>query len=320
MDALDGIPAVATVRTPPPERIGRLGAIGLLNVCAAIEGLRFRPSVVLSGHVIVSPAARAISALLRVPYVQYLHGREVVVRPWLSRFGIRGAAAVVAVSRYTAELALAQGARRECLHRIPPGVDVVEPEGMTRSERPTVVSVARLEQRYKGHDVLIRAMGLVRSRLPDVQLVVVGDGYMRPAYLSLARALGLGDTVEFAGSVSNEERNRILERAHVFAMPSRLPADGGGEGFGIAYLEAGLRRLPVVAGNVAGALDAVVDGETGLLVDPTDHIAVAEAIWELLSDRARAEVLGRAGAVRAREYAWPVIARRVEDLLLEVAA
>jgi glycosyltransferase involved in cell wall biosynthesis len=102
-------------------------------------------------------------------------------------------------------------------------------------------------------------------------------------------------------------------------MTSRLSSDGGGEGFGIVYLEAGLHGLPVVGGDVAGARDAVVDGETGLLVDPNDHLAVAEAISELLTNPALAESLGRGGSQRAREHSWPSIARRVEDLLLEVA-
>jgi phosphatidylinositol alpha-1,6-mannosyltransferase len=72
----------------------------------------------------------------------------------------------------------------------------------------------------------------------------------------------------------------------------------------------------VVAGNVAGALDAVVDGETGLLVDPTDPSAVADAVSDLLLDRPKAEALGRAGAARATDFAWPKIAARVEDLLI----
>ena len=87
-------------------------------------------------------------------------------------------------------------------------------------------------------------------------------------------------------------------------MPSRLP--GGrfaGEGFGIVFLEAGLHELPVVAGDVGGARDAVVDGETGLLVDPTDHVALAGALTELLTDPERAARLGRAGAARARRPA-----------------
>jgi phosphatidylinositol alpha-1,6-mannosyltransferase len=103
-------------------------------------------------------------------------------------------------------------------------------------------------------------------------------------------------------------------------MPSRLPADRlGGEGFGMVYLEAGANGVPVVAGNVGGALDAVVDQQTGLLVDPADHVAVAGAISELLRDPGRAAALGRAGAEHAREFAWPLVAERVEQVLAEVA-
>ena len=77
--------------------------------------------------------------------------------------------------------------------------------------------------------------------------------------------------------------------------------------------------MPVVAGNVAGALEAVVDGVTGLLVDPTDHLAVSDAITELLLDRRRAESLGRSGESRTLDFAWPTVARRVENHLQEVA-
>ena len=84
-------------------------------------------------------------------------------------------------------------------------------------------------------------------------------------------------------------------------MPSRLPAGGfAGEGFGIVYLEAGAYGKPVVAGNVGGAVDAVLDGETGLLVDPTDALEVADAITRLLLDEQLATRLGGAGADRAR--------------------
>jgi phosphatidyl-myo-inositol dimannoside synthase len=187
--------------------------------------------------------------------------------------------------------------------------------------RPTVVTVGRLEDRYKGHDVLVRALPLVRARVPDVRWVVIGDGSLRGPLESLARATGVSDLVHFTGAVGDAERDRWLREAHVFAMPSRLPADGlAGEGFGIVYLEAGLRGLPVVAGAVGGALDAVLDGRTGLLVEPNDHVAVADAIASLLTDRARAEALGRAGAEHARRHAWPNVAERLERLIREVAA
>jgi phosphatidylinositol alpha-1,6-mannosyltransferase len=87
----------------------------------------------------------------------------------------------------------------------------------------------------------------------------------------------------------------------------------------MVYLEAAAHGVPSVAGNVAGAIDAVVHGETGLLVDPTNHVAVADALTTLLAAPERAGRLGRAGAARAQEFAWPTIARRVEDVLLAVA-
>src|SRR2546423_1947901 len=168
------------------------------------------------------------------------------------------------------------------------------------------------------HDVLIRALPRIRTRVPDTRLVVVGEGPLRPVYEAMAAGLGVGDAVVFAGSLSDADRDLWFERAHVFAMPSRLSASGG-EGFGIVYLEAGSHELAVVAGAAGGSLDAVVDGETGLLVDPNDHVAVAQAVTGLLQDRRLAGTLGRAGAARAREFAWPVIAGRVEELLLATA-
>jgi phosphatidylinositol alpha-1,6-mannosyltransferase len=307
------------VRTPRLPRIGHFGAIGLLNAAAFLEAVRFRPRVVLSAHINVCPAALAIRRLLHTPYVQYLHGREVVIRPRLTAAGLRSAAGVVAVSSYTEQLAVARGASADRVHRIPPGVDLPPRSTSKRAETPTVVSIARLEQRYKGHDVLIRALPLVRSRIPGARLIVIGEGPLQPAYESLARSLGLDDGVEFVGAVDDIARDRLLDQAHVFAMTSRLPLDGGGEGFGMVYLEAAAHGLPAVAGDVAGSLDAVVHGETGLLVDPTDHVAVADALTDLLGSRETAERLGRAAAERAKAFAWPTIARRVEDLLLTVA-
>jgi phosphatidyl-myo-inositol dimannoside synthase len=188
-----------------------------------------------------------------------------------------------------------------------------------RAERPTLLTVARLEHRYKGHDVLLEALGAIRARVPDVEWVVIGEGTLRPELEELARSRGLADCVRFLGAVSDGERNAWLRRADVVAMPSRLPGAGlAGEGFGIVYLEAAAYGKPVVAGNVGGALDAVGDGETGLLVDPTDAGAVAEAVATLLLDPELARRLGAAGAERAKGYAWPVIAKRLETVLLEL--
>ena len=314
-ESFDRSAGLEVIRTPQ-SRIPKTTNL-LLNAGGVRAALRFRPDVVLVAHIIVAPAAALIRRASGAPFVQYLHGHEVAVRPRLTRFAVARAAATIAVSSYTRRLAADVGADVARVHRISPGVDLPSGRRAERDGRPTVLTLARLTARYKGHDVLIRALPRIKASVPEAALVIVGDGPLRDELAELARDQGVAESTVFAGSVADDERDAWLDRAHVFAMPSRLPPGGmGGEGFGIVYLEAGAHSLPVVAGNVAGAVDAVVDGETGLLVDPSDPRAVADAISELLLDREKADALGRAGAARASDFAWPKIAARIEDLLL----
>jgi phosphatidylinositol alpha-1,6-mannosyltransferase len=289
-----------------------------LNVVAVREALRDRPPIVLSGHIVTGPAAWAIKTLLRIPTVQYLHADEVRAAPRLARFALRSAATVVVVSRHTEGLARAAGVDSARIHRIPPGVDLVSEVDLRRDGPPTLLTVARLEDEYKGHDIMLLAMRTIRERVPDARWVVVGEGSLRPRLERLAAEYGVEKQVSFLGDLPDTERDRWYRTAHVFVMPSRLPPDSGGEGFGIVYLEAAAHGLPVVAGDVAGARDAVVHEDTGLLVDPTNHLAVADATTRLLLDPEERMRLGRRGAERAAGFAWPEIASRVEALVLEL--
>jgi phosphatidyl-myo-inositol dimannoside synthase len=309
--------AVAVNRVPVHGWL-RGGNNVLLNAVAFREALSFRPDVTLSTHIVASPSAAAVRRALCARTVQYYHAEEIGARPKLAAFAARQADAVIVVSDYTAGLIAALGVVPASMRLIAPGVDVpgeVTPEAV---DRPSILTVARLEERYKGHDVLVRALPLVRAKVPDVQWIVIGDGSLRPGLEQLADSYGVADSIRFLGTACDETRNSWLRRAHLLAMPSRLP--GGrfaGEGFGIAYLEAGAYGKPVVAGNVGGALDAVLDGESGLLVDPEDPVAVAEAISRLLLDPDLARRLGEGGARRARSQAWPLVCERVEAVLLE---
>src|SRR4029077_9750970 len=122
----------------------------------------------------------------------------------------------------------------------------------------------------------------------------------------------------FLGVVDDAERDRWLRRAHVLTMPSRLPGAGfAGEGFGLVYIEAGAYGKPVVACNVGGALDPVADGASGLLVEPNEPLALAEAIARLLLDDELARRLGAAGRARAESLAWPLVVSRMREVLLE---
>ena len=302
-----------------PNRVDRRLGLLRMNMAGIAEARRFRPHVIILVHIVAAPVAAVLAKTRDIPIVTYMHACEVPARPKMAGLAARKSDRIVAVSRYTADLAISAGAAPERIRVIPPGVDWRESRPLDRRATPTVLTVARLEDRYKGHDVMTRAIPLVRSQVPGAEWVVVGDGSLRRDIERLAAAHGIQDAIRFTGAVDDEERDRWLDTAHVFAMPSRLPADGGaGEGFGIVYLEAGVHGLPVVAGRAGGALDAVVDGTTGLLVDPTDHVQVADAITRLLIDRDAAERMGSAGSRHARDYAWPEIAGRVEDVVAEV--
>jgi phosphatidylinositol alpha-1,6-mannosyltransferase len=281
-----------------------------LNAAALRHALRFRPDVVLSAHLITSPAAAGIRRLAGTRTAQYFFAREIIGKPRLAAFAATRADVAIAISRYTASLvAAAAPLARPTV--IPPGVDLPADRHPLPSGRPTVLTVAQLKNAYKGHDVLIRAVARVREHVPDVSWIVIGDGPLRRRLEEEARAAGLDGAAQFLGEVSDEQRDAWLRRADVFAMPSRLP----GEGFGIAYLEASAYGKPVVAGDAGGAPDAVADGISGLLVDPNDPAAVAGALMKLIADPELAQRLGAQGAERARDFAWPVIAARVAAAL-----
>jgi len=289
-------------------------AVAALNAQALATGLRERPDLVLSAHLVTAPSAAALERLRGVPWLQYAYGMEIDTRARLARWALPRATAVVAISRYTAGKARGLGAPAERVHVVPPAADrPLRPLPSAKFDRPTIVTVARLEDRYKGFDVMLRALPLVRAQVPGTQWLVVGEGSLRPELEATARAWGISDAVHFLGRVDDAERDELLARSHVFAMPSRA-GPGGGEGFGIVFLEAALHGLPCVAGRAGGALDAVADGESGLLVDPSDHLAVADALVELLRDPARAAAMGEAALQRAQTFTWQAMAARIDAI------
>jgi phosphatidylinositol alpha-1,6-mannosyltransferase len=186
--------------------------------------------------------------------------------------------------------------------------------------RPLVVCVSRLVPR-KGQDVLIRAMPSIRRRVPDACLLIVGGGPYEPALRSLAADAPPG-SVSFAGEVSERELPRYYAAGDVFAMPCRTRAAGlEVEGWGNVFIEAAACGRPVVVGDSGGAREALVDGETGLLVDGRSVPEVAAAVGTLLAEPELAAKMGDAGRERVlRSHTWPAIAERLGGWLREAAA
>ena len=214
--------------------------------------------------------------------------------------------AVVAVSDEMAErVRAASGGRAEALV-IPNGVDTAfwspGPPGRPAGRPPgapgggpTVVSVGWLKP-VKGHDVLVEAFARVRAAVPGARLVLVGRGPGRPDLEGRARALGIGEAVEFAGVLDREGVRERLRAADVFALPSRS------EGLPLALLEAMAAGVPAVATAVGGIPQAVGDPPAALLVPPEDPAALADALVALLRDPARRRAMSADGVARARDF------------------
>jgi phosphatidylinositol alpha-1,6-mannosyltransferase len=319
-DAFDLESGVDVIRHGRESGDRRRRILGL-NARTLTAAASYRPDVILAGHAISSLGAISLRRLLGIPLVTYVHADELRMRGGFVPAALRRADSIVAVSRYTRDMVIARGVDPDRVKVIHPGVDLPVAVEREPDERPTLLTIAMLHFRYKGHDVLLRAMPLIRSRIPDVRWVVVGDGGFRATLESGVRSYGLEGTVVVRGRVSDDERDAWLRRASLFCLPSRIPADGfGGEGFGIAYMEAAAHGMATIGGNVAGARDAVIDGETGLLVDPEDRLDLAAAVTELLGDRERAATMGAAGRRYAEAHSYPLIAAGLEAHLRRVVA
>lgn len=155
---------------------------------------------------------------------------------------------------------------------------------------PRLLCIGRLIP-IKGHLVLFRALAQARARVPGVTLDIAGRGPLEPALKSYARELGVEDAVRFLGFVSPVQR--AIEESAIVVVPSL------GEGFGMVALEAMERARPVIASAVGGLPEIVADGETGLVVPPSDAESLADAIVALAGDLPRAAAMGAAGRERA---------------------
>jgi phosphatidyl-myo-inositol dimannoside synthase len=178
-----------------------------------------------------------------------------------------------------------------------------------------LLTVARLVP-YKGIDTAVRVLATLVPSHPDLYYAVIGRGPQQYALRVLADELGVGHRVHLLTDVADDELPGALSLADVYVGLSRqTPVDI--EGFGLSFLEASATGRPVVAGASGGIPDAVVDGETGLLVDPVDVGEAAEAVRRLLADPDLARRMGRAGRERVlQQFTW----QRVIDDLRTIAA
>jgi glycosyltransferase involved in cell wall biosynthesis len=231
----------------------------------------------------------------------------------------RKANRVIAVSAAVATTLQAMGLSAQQIAVIPNGVDLTRFEGRTEPGRTRAILGIKAGERMllgvgrlapeKGFDVLIEAFTSMHPRLPDVRLVIAGEGPEAPQLKVLAEATG--NRVLFVGHMPDTVP--LFEAADIVVAPSRQ------EGQGIVPLEAMAAGRPVIASRVGGLVETIVEGRTGLLVPSDDVHALAEALKNLLQDAERRAEMGAAGRHRVRqEYSLQTQLQKIEAIYSDV--
>ena len=239
--------------------------------------------------------------------------------------GLDGTARIFAISTSSARLAeeiYPRHVRKIAI--VPPGVD----DGYFQLPLPCrsdgdasaplrLLTVSRLEQwtRRKNVDGVLRAIQLLPPEL-IASYVIVGDGDDRPRLERLAAELGVSDRVRFAGRVNREELLRLYHASDLFLLAAQAGRNDV-EGFGIVYLEAAAMGVPAICSRAGGAIDAVQDGVTGIILESSTPDAIAAGILRFARARRQFD------AARLREFAerfrWPRIAAMIRGGLGEIA-
>ncbi len=218
------------------------------------------------------------------------------------------------ISESTAEDIVARGVPEEDVSVIHCGIDreayAYDPS-VKKYDRPTILYLGRIKK-YKSVQHLISALKIVKQRVPDARLAVVGAGdYLEPLKAQ-AESMGLADDVEFPGFVSFAEKVERMRRSHVAVLPSPK------EGWGLTNIESNSVGTAVIAANSPGLRDSVSEGVSGFLYPYGDIEALADRLCRLLEDDDLRQKIEQGGLTWAEGFNWDRAAKKFENLLLEI--
>lgn len=293
----------------------------------ALRLAREKPKVIWAAHPNLAPIAAMMRALSKdARTIVGAHGIEVWhPLPVARRRALRRANVVVAPSSDTVRrLTTVQGVLGNKICVLPWPLDpefaeftrcvekLSRPEGFPSGQ--VVLSVGRwaANERYKGADLLIQAIGEFSQDFPQIHLVLVGSGDDLPRLKQLVQTFGVEKSVHFFPAVSRRELAACYASADIFALPST------GEGFGIAFLEAMAFGKPVIGVDAGGIPDVVENGREGLLIEPVAD-SVSSALRRLLSDQDLCKQMGKLGRQRVNiEFTYETFQQRLMSILNEV--
>ncbi len=174
------------------------------------------------------------------------------------------------------------------------------------NHRTYVITTVCRVVRGKGIDLVLHALNILKKQGISCRYVVAGDGTDREFFQKLALDLGISESVHFTGHITEAQKWSLLRSADVFVMPSRVNLTEQYEGFGIAFIEANACGIPAVGTRAGGIPDAIVDGETGILVEPESPEKLAETLMFLYRHPEQRRQMGETGMRRAKTQFSPM--------------
>jgi glycosyltransferase involved in cell wall biosynthesis len=311
-------------------RISRAGGRYSVYVLALLAmALRFgplrRPDVVVDTQNGLPFLARLIYGRRVAVLVHHCHREQwPVAGPVLGRLGwfiesrlsprVNRRNQYVTVSLPSARDLVALGVDHERIAVVRNGLDEAPAHTLSgpRAAAPRAVVLSRLVPHKQIEDAL-EAVAELRSRIPDLHLDIIGDGWWRRRLVDHAHRLGMTDAVTFHGHVDDVTKHCVLQHSWVHVLPSRK------EGWGLAVVEAAQHNVPTVGYRSSGGLsDSIVDGVTGILVD--NHAELVDRLEQLLCDPVLRDQLGAKAQARSVEFSWTQSADAMRTVLEAVQA
>ena len=284
----------------------------------------------------VGTAVFILNKFFKIPYMVYCHGMDVMTaaqcprKKRLARKILKKAEFIAANSKFTKEKILEYGARAQDVTVVypcpnmklfrkvtPQEIDALKNKYNLRGKK-IILTAGRLVER-KGHDVVLGALHKLKESVPEVHYAIIGEGPMEGVIKQMIKTLGLENSVTLIGKVSDYELAVWYEVCDVFVMISRQLKNEDAEGFGIVYLEANMFGKPVIAGKSGGVAEAVLDNETGILVEPTNPHEILSAMEKLLKNPEEARQLGENGRRRVEEkFQWNKQAEPLIERIMKI--